>query len=195
MNDDSATHLCFGAHAGSDPIYAHYHDTEWGREVRGEAALFERICLEGFQVGLSWRTVLGKREAFREDFRGFEPALVARFDEADVARLMADQRIVRNRAKITACVRGAGIVEAMHQDGETLADLIWSYQPAHHRRPQPGERATQSPESEALAKELRRRGFRFIGPVNVYATMQACGLVNDHLVGCVIGDEIEVQPR
>jgi len=188
---DSPTLRCFGRHAAGDPVYAAYHDTEWGRPVREEAALFERVCLEGFQVGLSWRTVLHKRPAFRAAFAGFSPEAVARFGEADLARLMADPGLIRNRAKIAACVRGAQIVLELHERGQTLADLIWSHRPAAHVRPTPEDRVGQSPESVALARELHRLGFRFVGPVNTYATMQACGLVNDHLVGCVIGDAIE----
>ncbi|MDR0285227.1 MAG: DNA-3-methyladenine glycosylase I [Propionibacteriaceae bacterium] len=191
----NATELCFGSHAAGDPAYARYHDTEWGRPVHGETALFERLCLEGFQVGLSWRTVLGKRDAFREAFAGFDPARVAAFGAADVDRLMGDSRLIRNQAKIWACVRGAAIVEAMHVAGETLDALIWSAQPAHHPRPQLAGRATQSPGSAALARELHRRGFRFVGPVNVYATLQACGVINDHIVGCAAGDEIAAAAR
>ena len=186
----TATELCFSEHAAGDPVYATYHDAEWGRPVRDDTALFERLCLEGFQVGLSWRTVLYKREAFRTAFSGFDPAVVARYGEADVARLMADNGIIRNRAKIMAAIRGAQIVLDLQAQGRTLADLIWSYAPAVHQRPTPESRASQSPESVALADELHRLGFRFIGPVNVYATLQACGVINDHVVGCTVGDAI-----
>ena len=186
------TELCFSRHAALDPSYARYHDEEWGRPVRDDTGLFERVCLEGFQVGLSWRTVLHKREAFRAAFSGFDPATVAAYDEADIARLMADPGIIRNRAKITACVRGAQIVLALQAEGRSFADLVWSYRPAIHVRPTPETRAGQSPESVALAAELRRLGFRFIGPVNMYATMQACGMINDHVVGCTVGDALEI---
>ncbi|MDR2931036.1 MAG: DNA-3-methyladenine glycosylase I [Propionibacteriaceae bacterium] len=191
MTIDSATALCFGAHAGNDPSYAHYHDTEWGRPVHDETAVFERICLESFQVGLSWRTILNKREAFREVFLGFDPARVARFTDDDVERLLGDPRIVRNRGKIRATITAARIVDQMHADGQSLAEFLWSYQPAVHVRPTVESRASSSVESSQAAAELRKRGFRFVGPVNVYASMQACGLVNDHVIGCVIGDQIE----
>jgi len=189
------TEVCFSRHAAGDPVYVRYHDEEWGRPLRGEAELFERVCLEGFQVGLSWRTVLHKREAFRSAFAGFEPAAVARFGEADVERLLADPAIIRNRAKIQACIRGARIVGDLHDQGRTLSDLIWSYRPSVHARPTAETRRSQSPEAVALSQELHRLGFRFVGPVNTYATMQACGLVNDHVVGCVVGDAIEVATR
>jgi len=189
---DSVTELCFGRHAAGDPTYAAYHNTEWGHPIHDEAALFERICLEGFQVGLSWRTVLHKRDAFREVFAGFDPASVAAFTEKDVERLLGDARIVRNRAKINACINGAKIVVAMHEAGESLDDLIWAHRPKAHARPTVETRVSTTAEGEALARELHRRGFRFVGPVNTYATMQACGLVNDHIVGCSVGDELDV---
>ncbi|MDR2974195.1 MAG: DNA-3-methyladenine glycosylase I [Propionibacteriaceae bacterium] len=191
MTNISAAELCFGRQAAMDPDYAAYHDTEWGRPVHGEAAVFERICLEGFQVGLSWRTILHKRAAFREDFRDFDPQSVAGFGPDDIARLMADDRIVRNRAKITACVTAAGIVVAMHLAGESLSQVMWSYRPVAHARPTADQWVSLSPQSEALAADLRRRGFRFVGPTNMYAAMQACGVVNDHVQGCPIGDEID----
>jgi len=185
------TALCFGRHAANDPAYAAYHDKEWGRPVHDEAALFERVCLEGFQVGLSWRTILNRREAFRERFAGFDPAKVAAFGDAEVERLMADTAIIRNRAKIMACVRGAQALLKMYDAGETLDGLIWGSKPPVHQRPTETTRPDLTPESEALAAALHKRGFRFVGPVNVYATMQACGVVNDHIVGCRIGDEID----
>jgi len=190
MEPTDATALCFGQHAAHDPAYAAYHDQEWGRPVHDETALFERICLEGFQVGLSWRTVLHRREAFRERFAGFDPVKVAALGDAAVERLMADAAIIRNRAKITACVRGAQALLKMHDAGETLDGLVWGAEPPVHQRPTQSTRPDTTDESVALAKALRERGFRFVGPVNVYATMQACGVVNDHIVGCRIGDEI-----
>ena len=186
----SPTAICFGARAAADPLYVSYHDKEWGRPAANEIVLFEHICLEGFQVGLSWRTVLHKREAFREAFAGFDAEAVARFTDDDVARLMTDAAIVRNQAKIEACVTAARIVRQMHEDGETLAALLGGFKPLSHDRPDGGGVPAATPESTALAKELRKRGFKFVGPVNVYATMQACGVVNDHVTGCVIGDEI-----
>ena len=174
---------CFG---DGDPLYEAYHDVEWGRPVEGEAALFERIALEGFQAGLSWLVVLRKREAFREAFAGFEAAVVAEFDDDDVARLLGDARLVRNRAKIEATVAGARATLAMHEAGDSLAALF-----ARHA-PQPREAAPSSweevpsvtPESTALAKELKRLGFKFIGPTTAYAAMQAIGVVDDHLADC-----------
>jgi len=185
------TAQCFGRHAADDPTYAAYHDEEWGRPIHDDTALFERVCLEGFQVGLSWRTILHKRDAFRERFAGFDPATVAAFSDADVERLVGDAAIIRNRAKIMACVNGARALLAMHDAGETLDALIWGSRPSSHQRPTEATRPDLTPESDALAAALRKRGFRFVGPVNVYATMQACGVVNDHILGCRIGDEID----
>ena len=194
MNDtDSSltpTAVCFGARAAADPLYVDYHDKEWGRPTTSEVLLFEHVCLEGFQVGLSWRTVLHKRDAFREAFACFDVDTVASFADGDVARLMTDAGIIRNRAKIDACVNAARIVRQLHEDGQTLAGLLGGFKPVGHARPSAGGVPAATDESTALAKELRKRGFKFVGPVNVYATMQACGLVNDHVVGCAIGDAI-----
>jgi DNA-3-methyladenine glycosylase I len=167
----------------SAPDYVAYHDDEWGRPVRGDQAIFERLCLEAFQSGLSWLTILRKRENFRKAFAGFGLQEVAAFTDADVARLLADAGIVRNRAKINAAITNA---RAALELNEGLSDLFWSYREAGPR-PAPRTLAdlqAQTPESRALAKELRKRGFVFTGPVTVYAAMQACGLVNDHLAGC-----------
>ena len=164
------------------PEYVAYHDDEWGRPVRGDDALYERLCLEAFQSGLSWLTILRKREGFRAAFAGFRITEVARFGDDDVERLMHDERIVRNRAKIEAAIANARAAAAM--DG-SLADLIWAHQPPE--RPAPRTLADVpaiTPESKALAKALKARGFRFVGPTTAYATMQACGLVNDHLADC-----------
>jgi DNA-3-methyladenine glycosylase I len=168
--------------AGSDPLYLTYHDTEWGRPLRGENQLYERLSLEAFQSGLSWLTILRKRENFRAAFAGFEIAKVAEFGDADVLRLLADKGIVRNRAKVNAAIANAKAAREL--DGG-LTDLIWSHAPAKHPRP----RSTQeipatTPESAALAKALKKAGFVFVGPTTVYALMQACGLVNDHLLSC-----------
>ena len=168
--------------AGS-PEYVRYHDEEWGVPERSDRALYEKLCLEAFQSGLSWLTILRKRPAFRAAFAGFEIAAVARFGAADVERLMDDAGIVRNRAKIEAAIANAEAAAAI----DDLAGLIWSYAPDPDRRPAPRTLAdlpAVTPESTALAKELKRRGFRFIGPTTAYALMQACGLVNDHLEGC-----------
>ncbi|HWT22571.1 MAG TPA: DNA-3-methyladenine glycosylase I [Solirubrobacteraceae bacterium] len=166
------------------PEYEAYHDEEWGRPVRDADGLFERLCLEGFQSGLSWLTILRKREAFRRAFADFRIAEVARFGPADVERLMADAGIVRNRAKIEAAIANARAATGV----DDLPGLIWSFAPDAAGRPAPRALAdvpAVTPESTALARELKRRGFRFIGPTTAYALMQACGLVDDHLEGCV----------
>jgi DNA-3-methyladenine glycosylase I len=163
-------------------LYLDYHDQEWGRPVRDDAGLFERLCLEGFQSGLSWLTILRKRENFRAAFSGFAPEVVAGFGPDDVARLLADSGIVRNRAKIEAVISNA---RAMLELPVGLAPTIWSY--ADPEAPAPRTTAdipAWTPASKALSAQLRRHGFRFTGPVTAYATMQACGVVNDHLVGC-----------
>ncbi len=166
----------------SNPDYQRYHDQEWGRPVHGEAALYERFTLEAFQSGLSWLTILRKREGFRAAFANFEIAKVARFGDDDVRRLLNDPAIVRNRAKIDAILANARAAAAMD---ESLSDLVWSFAP----QPRPAPRTlddvpAQTPESRALAAALKARGFRFVGPTTAYATMQACGLVNDHLADC-----------
>ena len=168
--------------AGSAPEYLRYHDEEWGRPVHGERALFERITLEAFQSGLSWLTILRKRENFRAAFSGFEASAVAAFGEQDFARLMADAGIVRNRAKINAVIANARAALGL-PDG--LDALVWNY--AGEPGPAPRTLAdlpSSTPASKALSAELKRYGFTFTGPVTAYATMQACGIVNDHLAGC-----------
>ncbi len=167
----------------SAPEYVAYHDEEWGRPVRGDRALYERLTLEAFQSGLSWITILRKREAFRAAFAGFDPAVVAAFDDDDVARLMAQAAIVRNRAKIDAAISNARAVLALEGG---LSDLLWSYAPPAERdapRTLADVPATTA-ESVALARELKRRGFRFVGPTTAYALMQATGMVDDHLADC-----------
>jgi DNA-3-methyladenine glycosylase I len=181
----------------SDPLYIAYHDQEWGRPVAEEHLLLERVCLEGFQSGLSWLTILRKRENFRVAFEDFRPAALARFGHEDVERLMGDAGIVRNRAKIEATIANARATVALHDAGETLRGLLWSFAPA---APPPARRAladlpATTPESEALARELRRRGFRFVGPTTAYAAMQACGVVDDHLAGCFVRDAVEAERR
>jgi DNA-3-methyladenine glycosylase I len=177
---------CFG---DGDPLYERYHDREWGRPVRDERGLFERMSLEAFQSGLSWLTILRKREAFRAAFAGFDPDAVAAFGEQDVERLLADAGIVRNRAKIEATIANAKATVALREDGPTLPELVWE----HYRPPPRGapprtfaDVPSQTPETVALAKELKRRGFRFVGPTTLYALMQACGVVDDHLAGCPV---------
>jgi DNA-3-methyladenine glycosylase I len=168
--------------AGSAPEYTAYHDDEWGRPLHGETALFERLSLEGFQSGLSWITILRKRPAFRAAFAGFDPARVAAFGDDDTARLLADAGIVRNRAKIEATVANARAVLALDIP---LDELVWSFRPEHHVRPATlGDVPATSPESVAMAKELKRRGLRFVGPTTCYALMQATGIVDDHVRDC-----------
>jgi DNA-3-methyladenine glycosylase I len=174
--------------AGSSPLYVAYHDDEWGRPVHGDQHLFERLVLEAFQSGLAWITVLRKRAAFRRAFDDFVPERVARYDAGDVERLLADEGIIRNRAKIEAAIVNAQRVAEL--DGG-LDALVWSYAPKPAAAPQTlRDVPATTPESSALAKELRRRGFRFIGPTTAYATMQACGLVNDHLAGCFVREHL-----
>ena len=168
----------------SDEGYNRYHDEEWGRPVVDERGLYERLCLEGFQSGLSWLTILRKRENFRAAFAGFEPERVADFAEADVNRLLADAGIVRHRGKIEAAIANARATVALREAGRPLPELVWSY-----RLDGPGPRSTKEWQaktegSEALSKELRKAGFHFVGPTTVYAAMQACGVVNDHLATC-----------
>ena len=168
--------------AGSAPEYVAYHDDEWGRPLRGVTALFERLSLEGFQSGLSWLVILRKRPAFRSAFAGFDPAAVAAFGPDDVARLLGDAGIVRNRAKIEATVHNARRVLELDRP---LDELLWSFRPdGHVRRATPADVPAASPESAAMAKELRRCGFRFVGPTTCYALMQAAGIVDDHVAGC-----------
>jgi DNA-3-methyladenine glycosylase I len=181
----------------TDPLYIAYHDDEWGRPVRDEHRLLERISLEAFQSGLAWITILRKRENFRAAFARFDPAVIARFGDADVARLMADAGIVRNRAKIEATIANARATLALHEAGQTLDALLWSFAP----QPAPAPPRTlqdmpaTTPESHALARDLKRRGFRFVGPTTAYALMQATGIVNDHVAGCVVREAVEAQRR
>jgi DNA-3-methyladenine glycosylase I len=173
---------CFG---DGDPLYENYHDSEWGVPVHDESALLERIVLEGFQSGLSWLTVLRKREAFREAFAGFDPVAVAAFEEDDIARLLGNPGIIRHRGKIRAAIANARALVRLHEDGDTLDRVIWSHAPAKHVRPRSYENLPAStPESAALSKALKKLGFTFIGPVTAYSTMQAAGVVNDHLASC-----------
>jgi DNA-3-methyladenine glycosylase I len=183
--------------ATSAPEYIAYHDEEWGRPVHDDRGLFERLCLEAFQSGLSWLTILRKREAFRSAFADFEIERVAGFGSRDVKRLLADAGIVRNRAKIDAAIANARAAAQLRADGDSLADLIWSFEPRGRRRaPRTFEDvpATTS-ESKALAGELKGRGFRFVGPTTAYALMQACGIVNDHVTGCAVRGAVERDRR
>jgi DNA-3-methyladenine glycosylase I len=180
VGDDGRARCPWGTSA---PEYVRYHDEEWGRPLHGADALYERLVLEGFQSGLSWLTILRKRERFRAAFAGFDIAAVARFGPGDVERLMADAGIVRNRAKIEAAIANARAAEQV----EDLDALIWSHAPDPDGRPAPRTLADVpaiTAESSALARALKREGFRFVGPTTAYALMQACGLVDDHLEGC-----------
>jgi DNA-3-methyladenine glycosylase I len=169
----------------SDPLYDAYHDEEWGRPVLDERGLYERLCLEGFQSGLSWLTILRKREGFRAAFAGFDPELVAQFGERDVERLLGDAGIVRHRGKIEAAIANARATLALRAPGTPLPQLMWSHAPDPGEAPRSAaDWRSTTPESVALAKALRKAGFRFVGPTTVYATMQACGVVNDHLATC-----------
>ncbi|AUZ33046.1 3-methyladenine DNA glycosylase [Arthrobacter sp. PGP41] len=171
------------AWASTDPLMRDYYDTEWGLPVRDEQGLYERICLEGFQAGLSWATILRKRPAFRAAFAGFNPDAVAQFTDGDVARLMQDAGIVRNRLKICAAITNAQATLALRRDGG-LVDFVWQFQPVS--TPHPAVHAdipTQSAESIALSKALRKKGFSFVGPTTMFALMEAIGMVDTHLVG------------
>lgn len=171
------------AWASTDPLMRDYYDTEWGLPVRDEQGLYERICLEGFQAGLSWATILRKRPAFRAAFAGFSPDAVALFTDADVERLMQDAGIVRNRLKIHAAINNAQATLALRQDGG-LVDFVWQFQPASTPRPAVhADIPTQSAESVALSKALRKKGFSFVGPTTMFALMEAIGMVDTHLVG------------
>ena len=178
----------------STPDYERYHDEEWGRPVRDDRGLYERKVLEGFQSGLSWLTILRKRENFRAAFANFEVDAVATFGERDVKRLLGDAGIVRHRGKIEAAIANA---RAAAELDVPLSELIWSFAPPRRRRaPRSLEDLPPlTPESTALSKELKKRGFRFVGPTTAYATMQACGLVNDHLAGCCVRAEVEADHR
>lgn len=169
------------------PGMVEYHDTEWGFPVKDDRRLFEKLCLESFQSGLSWRTILSKRENFRRAFENFEMATVAGFGEADIARLMGDAGIVRNRAKIDAVINNAARAQELIEREGSLAAFAWSYEAA----PVQPQTMTTSPESVAMSKELKKRGWKFLGPTTVFAFMQAMGLVNDHLHECVIRPEAE----
>lgn len=185
--DDEGTCRCGWCQA--TPAYRAYHDSEWGFPVADDRRLFEKVCLEGFQSGLSWLTILNKREAFRAGFANFDVQAMARFDEADVERLVADAGIVRHRGKIVSAINNAARAIELKREFGSLAAYFWRHEPAPSNRPKRITRetlrtVTQSPESAALSKDLKRRGWTFVGPTTVYAFMQAMGLVNDHLEGC-----------
>lgn len=172
---------------GTDPEYTRYHDEEWGTPLHGDRALFEKISLEGFQAGLSWITILRRRPGFREAFDGFDIDTVAAYDEADVERLLADERIIRNRAKVLATIANARVVQQLTAERPgALDELMWGFAP-EGPRPRPRTWAdipAVTPESEALSAALRKHGFRFVGPTTMYALMQSAGMVDDHLADC-----------
>jgi DNA-3-methyladenine glycosylase I len=179
-----------------DPLYRDYHDTEWGRPVADDRRLFEKLCLEGFQSGLSWLTILRKRPNFRRAFHDFDPTAIAGYDGADVERLMNDAGIVRNRAKIEATINNAGRYPELVDEFGSFAAYLWRYEPAAAGRPAVVDyaaltAASVSPESGAMSKDLRKRGWAFVGPTTAYAAMEAVGLVNDHLLGCHAREAVE----
>jgi DNA-3-methyladenine glycosylase I len=176
--------------AGSDPQYVKYHDDEWGRPVVDDRRLFEKLCLEGFQAGLSWLTILRKRDNFRRAFAEFDPARVARFGARDVAQLLRDEGIVRHRGKIESAIHNARRALALQEEFGSIASYVWRFEPARAHRPKRITRAAlmrmaTTPASIALSKDLKKRGWTFVGPTTVYAFMQAMGLVNDHLDDCL----------
>jgi DNA-3-methyladenine glycosylase I len=176
----------------TDPLYVAYHDEEWGRPVVDERGLYERLCLEGFQSGLSWLTILRKRPRFREAFAGFDPERVARFGEPDVERLLADPGIVRHRGKIEAAIANARGTLALREAGAPLPALLWSYRADAAAAPlTTGDWQAATPESAELSKRLKAAGFRFVGPTTVHAALQACGIVDDHLAGCWVRADVE----
>jgi DNA-3-methyladenine glycosylase I len=178
----------------TDPLYLAYHDEEWGRPVRDERGLYERLTLEGFQSGLSWYTILRKRESFRRAFREFDPDRVARFGERDVARLLGDAGIVRHRGKIEAAIANAQATVALRKAGTPLQALVWESAPRRHRAPRShADWLATSPESTLLAKRLRAAGFRFVGPTTAHAALQACGVINDHVATCFVRAAVEAE--
>jgi DNA-3-methyladenine glycosylase I len=194
LGDDAVARCWWGG--GSDPAYRSYHDDEWGMPVTEDVRLFEKLILEGFQSGLSWLTILRKREAFRRAFAGFDFHRVARFGERDVARLLGDASIVRHRGKIESAVNNARRALELVDEAGSLAVFVWQFEPPPSARPRRLTRTaleglSQTDESRALAKELKRRGWSFVGPTTVYAFMQAMGLVDDHLEGCAARARVE----
>lgn len=182
--DDGRVRCAWGA---ASPEFRTYHDEEWGRPDGDERHVYEMLCLEAFQAGLSWSTILRKRDGFRKAFAGFDPAAVARFGERDLERLLADSSIVRNRAKIAATITNARATVALHDRGMSLAAVMWRHRPARARAPALlRDLPAATAESTALSKELRRLGFAFVGPTTMYSAMQAVGVVNDHFRGCYV---------
>ena len=192
--DDGVARCWWGG--GADPVYRAYHDDEWGTPVTDDVRLFEKLTLEGFQAGLSWLTILRKREAFRQAFAGFDFRRVSRFGPRDVARLLGDASIVRHRGKIESAINNARRAEELVDEAGSLAAFVWRFEPSDSSRPRRLTREalselSQTHQSRALAKELRLRGWTFVGPTTVYAFMQAMGLVDDHLEGCASRPRVE----
>ncbi|MGA1052448.1 MAG: DNA-3-methyladenine glycosylase I [Ilumatobacteraceae bacterium] len=190
LGDDGHARCSWGA---STPDYVAYHDHEWGRGVADDRRLFEKLCLEGFQSGLAWITILRKRDNFRTAFAGFDPAVVSRFDEADVSRLLGDAGIVRHQGKIRSAIGNAGRALQLIDEFGSLAGYFWQH--ARFGEVAPGALPASTPASAALSADLKRRGWTFVGPTTVYAFMQAMGLVNDHLAGCWVREAAEVDRR
>ncbi|MEZ5383222.1 MAG: DNA-3-methyladenine glycosylase I [Microthrixaceae bacterium] len=176
-------------------IYRTYHDTEWGRPVVDERAIYEKLCLEGFQAGLSWLTILRKRESFRDRFCGFDPVTLAGWGEAEVAEALGDSGIVRNRAKVEATIGNARAALELWEAGDSLVELLWSAGGDANRAAveSMADAPATTPEATALSKDLKKRGFRFVGPTTVYSTLQSLGVVNDHLAGCWVRDACEAE--
>ena len=190
--DDGLVRCGWGA--GPDPLYRAYHDREWGVPVRGEHHLFELLVLEGAQAGLSWSTILHRREGYRRAFAGFDPELVAAFDEADVARLLEDRGIVRNRAKVGSAIGNARAVVALQGAGSSLAEHLWSFvrgRPVANAWASMADIPAETDLSRAMSEDLRGRGFRFVGPTICYALMQSAGLVNDHITACFRHEQVQ----
>ncbi len=192
LPDDGQPRCPWCAAAPGDLGYLRYHDTEWGFPVASDQRLFEKLCLEGFQSGLSWRTILNKREAFRAAFAGFDAAQVANFGPADVARLLGDAGIVRHRGKIEAAINNAQRCLELVAEQGSLAKYIWSFEPPAVLEPL---MLTESVASMALSKDLKRRGWKFVGPTTMHAFMQSMGLFNDHAVGCVSRSKVDAARR
>jgi len=188
----STTEVVRCSWAGSDDLYRHYHDREWGRPVTDDTRLFEKLCLEGFQSGLSWLTILKKRENFRAAFHGFDIDKVAAMGEADIERLLLDAGIIRHRGKIASTINNAKKAQAIRNEFGSLAAYYWGFEPDRARGPiLPGEIPSETEVGKRLSKDLKKRGFSFVGPTTVYAFMQAMGLVNDHIDDCFAHDESE----
>lgn len=171
----------------TDELYREYHDTEWGVPVTGDQQMFERIALEGFQAGLSWITILKRREGFRKAFKNFDLQKVSRFTDSDIERLMLDEGIIRNRAKIESTIRNANLILELQKSGESISEIVWSFAPPQSKRKRSAttfEWLATTEDSAALSKHMRKLGFGFVGPTTMYALMQATGLVNDHAPGC-----------